>query len=230
MLTQLYNMLRRRTPFGLRRKLKAQKWFNPATKFIFGTNVYSEDYYKDVERLEAKWVPIIAEWIKINLKPQSVLDVGCGPGHQMAALRLCGMRVVGVDISKAALKLTTLKGLECYEHNLTDPNALLPEENFDLAICCEVAEHLEERYARIFIHKLAKAAPTVFLTAAEPGGAPGLHHFNERENTYWIESMEREGMRYDAEMTAAARESFSKAGVIVYLARPMIFRRASQKL
>jgi len=211
----------------LRKKLKSCKAFNPLTKLIFGTGVYSESYYQDVERIEAKSMPVLAEWIIAELKPKTILDIGCGPGHLMASLNALGADCIGVDISDASLRKTSDKGLECHRHDLTDPAAPLPASPFDLAISCEVAEHLEQKHAKTFVKKLTSSAPVIFLTAAEPDGMPGMHHFNEQPNAYWIDLIEKDGFVFDAEKTQNARELFAAKKVIRYLAKPMIFRAQS---
>lgn len=224
MLEKLYDSLRDRTPPKARRWIKNQAWFVPITKAAIGTGVYSKSYYRDVERVEAGSVQTIARWIAENLKPSRVIDVGCGPGHLMQALEALGIAPVGVDVSKAALLCCEEKNLSVTRFDLTLPRSL-PGIPYDLAVSCEVAEHLEERFAAGFVERLAEAAAVVFLTAAEPG-AGGLHHHNEQPNSYWIDLMRRRGMEFDEEATRSAREWLAPRGVISYLARPMIFRRA----
>lgn len=223
MLENLYDSLRDRTPPKLRRWIKNQPWFVPVTKAAIGTGVYSKSYYRDVERMEAASVRTMAHWIAENLKPSRVIDVGCGPGHFMQALEAVGIACVGVDVAKTALLCCEEKNLSVTRFDLTLPGSL-PGIPYDLAVSCEVAEHLEERFAARFVDKLAEAAPVVFLTAAVPGDG-GLHHHNEQPNSYWIDLMRRRGMELDAESTRSAREWFAPRGVIRYLARPMIFRR-----
>ena len=45
-----------------------------------------------------------------NLKPGTVVDVGCGPGHMMAAVAGLGIAVFGVDISDASIRKLAEKG------------------------------------------------------------------------------------------------------------------------
>ncbi|HEY8521051.1 MAG TPA: methyltransferase [Gammaproteobacteria bacterium] len=225
MLDRLYDSLRDLTPPNARRWLRKQPWFIPVTKAAFGTAVYSKSYYRDIERLESDSVRVVAEWIVDYLRPTRVIDVGCGPGHLMQALEALGTTTVGVDIADAALALCAQKRLDVVRFDLTGPGSL-PGVPYDLAVSCEVAEHLEERFAAGFVEKLAEAAPVVYLTAAEPGSG-GLHHYNEQPNDYWIELMRARGMALDEEATRSARERFASRAVIGYLARPMIFRRAA---
>jgi 2-polyprenyl-3-methyl-5-hydroxy-6-metoxy-1,4-benzoquinol methylase len=169
----------------------------------------------------------MAAWILSELQPapRRVIDVGCGPGHLMAALQERGAEVFGVDISREALRASREKGLNVERFDLTDPAAALPGAPYDLAVSCEVAEHLDERYADLFVEKLTRAAPRVFLTAAEPntGLGPGLHHVNEQPHAYWVAKMAARGFRLDEGATESLRRHLDRPEVIEYLRRPMVF-------
>src|SRR3954465_15501801 len=102
----IYDRLRVFSPYWLRRWVKGRGWFVPLSQRLFGSEVYSRSYFQDIERLEAESVRHIAAWVMSGLQPppRRVIDVGCGPGHLMAALRDLGTDVFGVDISRAALR------------------------------------------------------------------------------------------------------------------------------
>jgi SAM-dependent methyltransferase len=215
------------TPHAARRWIKSRFWFEPLTRRLVGTNAYSESYYRDVERLEGESVPHVARWIADELAPSRVIDVGCGPGHLMRELSAHGIEVLGVDISDAAERATAAKGLPFRRFDLTDPEAELPGGPWDVAVSMEVAEHLEPRHAAGFVDKLTRAAPVVYLTAAEPDPTigPGLFHFNEQPHGYWIGLFGERGFEHDRSATGEARRVLGGAGVISYLARPLVFRR-----
>ena len=223
----LWDFLRRLSPHGLRRWIKEKPWFVPITQLLFGNTVYSRSYYDDIERIEAASVDRIADWIHSRLGAKRALDVGCGPGHLMLALHRRGIEVVGVDLSFEALAKVREKGLRALALDLTDPTAALPDGPFDLAISCEVAEHLDRKFAPLFVQRLTAAAPRVFLTAAEPNSAlgVGLYHVNEQPNEYWIDLMHAQGYGLDEASTKSARAALDDPAVIEYLRRPMIFAR-----
>jgi SAM-dependent methyltransferase len=197
---------------------------------LVGDEVYSASYYDDVERLEGESVEHLAEWIQKTFRPNRIIDVGCGPGHLMLALARRGVNVFGVDISRESLRRVRVKGLQAVRFDLTDGGRPLPGGHYDVAISCEVAEHLEERYARVFVRHLVGAADLVVLTAAEPDFCvgPGLFHFNEKPRAYWIDLVADEGYEFNNEASDAAAEYLGSRGVISYLARPMIFVRRSE--
>lgn len=146
----------------------------------------------------------------------------------MQALAKRGVQVYGVDISDAALAITTKeKKLQAEKFDLTQTAKKLPGIPYDMALSCEVAEHLEERFAVTFVEHLISAAPLVYLTAAEPipGWGIGLNHFNEQEHSYWIKLFEDRGYAYLKELSEAAQAEFAAKKINSYLARPIMFRK-----
>jgi SAM-dependent methyltransferase len=222
----VFDVMRRATSPRVRGWIKKNPLFLPVSKRLFGTGVYGQSYFNDIERIEAASVPVIAEWIVRRLSPTSVIDIGCGPGHQMKALVERGVRVFGVDIADAALAMARAKGLSVERFDLTS-GARLPGGPYDLVLSCEVAEHLEEKHAGAFVDHCVSAGSVVYLTAAEPSadGTTGLHHFNERPNAYWVGLFRERGWVLDEALTAEARAAFAGSGVISYLAKPMVLRR-----
>lgn len=79
------------------------------------------------------------------LKPQTILDVGCGEGFSLNKLVINGVgkRFEGLDSSKEAISL----GKSLFPNLILKPGSIydLPYNNrsFDLIICLEVLEHLE---------------------------------------------------------------------------------------
>ncbi len=224
----IYDMLRRASSPKMRARIKSSRWFIPVSQRVFGNEVYSQSYYADIERLEGESVGHMAAWIVENMGAGRMIDIGCGPGHLMAALGQRGVEPFGVDIATAALKRVRAKGLVGEFFDLAADGAKLPGIPYDVAISCEVAEHLNAEFADRFVDHLCSAADRVFLTAAVPNKdiGPGLYHVNEQSNGYWVEKMSARGFGLDAALTSSARARFADAGVIDYLAEPMVFGRA----
>ncbi|MBC7800223.1 MAG: methyltransferase domain-containing protein [Gemmatimonadaceae bacterium] len=134
-------------------------------------------------------VPIVVE----QLRPASVVDIGCGVGTWLGVFREHGVtRTLGLDgdyVERRALRI------DADDFNATDLS--LPFSvpgRFDLAVCLEVAEHLPAARAAALVRTLVGAAPFVLFSAAIPGQG-GTHHINEQWQDYWRHLFESEGYR-----------------------------------
>lgn len=125
------------------------------------------------------------------LHPQSVLDVGCGTGTWLAALRAAGIYdVVGIDgrwIDRAALEIPVDRFLSL---DLERPFDL--HRRFDLALSLEVGEHLAPEAADHHVASLVRHSSAVLFSAAIPFQG-GSHHTNEQWPSYWAERFRRHG-------------------------------------
>jgi SAM-dependent methyltransferase len=220
----IYDAIRRRTSPSLRQSVRSNKWVMSIISRLFDSDIYSQSYYEQVEDAERASVEIIGKWIRTSLNPTNVVDVGCGPGHLIEALANEGVDVLGIDYSAAARENVARKGLPFQTFDLTSPGKVIPGSPWDLAVCCEVAEHLDARHADVFVKNLSSASSTIFLTAAEVGQG-GLNHVNEQPNSYWTQKLANCGFAFDEKLSAQARATFAGLGVVHYLAKPMLFRR-----
>ena len=132
-------------------------------------------------------VPFIIDLIQ----PNAVVDVGCGIGTWLKVFEENNVsNFLGIDgayVNKEELKV---KPDSFVEHDLETP--YVSSRNFDLVVSLEVAEHLEEQSADIFIRTLVGLGDTVLFSAAIPNQG-GQNHLNEREPAYWISKFKKEG-------------------------------------
>ncbi len=140
-------------------------------------------------RTESLQANALVEWILERLNPKSVIDVGCGPGIYLLPFQERGLRVLGIDACHI--------GGECLEEgnfqrvDLRFP--FVPEEKFDLAICFEVAEHLERHWSERLVDTLSECADVILFTGAVPGQG-GTYHINEQPHEFWLDMFkERHG-------------------------------------
>jgi SAM-dependent methyltransferase len=115
--------------------------------------------------------------------PSSLLDVGCGTGTWLRAALDTGVKdVVGIDGVEIASN-SLLVPEKCFlVRDLTKPIDL--GRRFDLAVCLEVAEHLEVEHAETLIQTLVRHSDCVVFSAAAPG-QPGQHHVNCEPPSAW---------------------------------------------
>lgn len=116
-----------------------------------------------------------------------VLDVGCGPGTYVRALRARGHEAVGVDMDPM---LATSEHLVCAD--VLDDDFPAVFAGYDLTLCLEVAEHVPAQYAERLVAHLVQTAPRLLFSAAQPGQG-GAGHVNLQPRTLWLNLFARHG-------------------------------------
>jgi hypothetical protein len=112
------------------------------------------------------------------------LDVGCGAGDWLRAFQDCGAEeVLGLDgdwVPESSLRIAP------GSFQRIDLSRPLPSlGRFDLALCLEVAEHLEPEVGTSLVEWITTRADVVVWSAAIPGQG-GHEHINERYQAYWM--------------------------------------------
>jgi SAM-dependent methyltransferase len=197
-------------------------------------DIYSPKYYQTmVEPYARKSVPQMAQSIVATFHPQSAVDIGCGSGALLVALRKLGVRrLLGIDAAEAGLDMAQARGLDTRKLDLAT-DTLLYSACYDIAISMETAEHLPASAADRYIELLCSLAPIVIFTAAHPGQG-GIGHLNEQPPEYWIGYFKAHGFqclpalsKVEGEKTVADwRPVWRAAGVAdFYTNNLMIFQR-----
>jgi SAM-dependent methyltransferase len=188
---------------------------------------YDDAYYaRDVETAAVEGAGVISRSIVSWFRPASVIDVGCGTGALLAALRERGCKVAGLEYSEAALKYCRARQLDVVKFDIEhdNPAATLAGTSYDVAVSFEVAEHLPEAVAGRYVSLLCGLAPAIVLTAAKPGRG-GTDHVNEQPPSYWIARFAAHGFRHDEACARAFTSEWSQAGIAsFYHDSVMIFR------
>src|SRR5687768_6838804 len=156
--------------------------------------LYDGAYYDAVDALAAGSMPVIARTLVREAAPASVLDVGCGSGALLAALRQIGIPGMGMEHSAAGLAACRAQGLEVRAVDL-DTDVAPPERRIGAAACLEVADHLPPGGADALVQLLTGAADVVLFTAATPGQG-GTGHVNEQPHEYWMQRFAARGFRW----------------------------------
>jgi len=164
--------------------------------------LYNESFSTHPLR-DKDWKEQFYEIIMKNFAPKSVVDFGCGTGDLLQPFEQAMIDVLGIDGS---------------DHNFT--NRKIDEKNFkvadlrekfslskkyDLCLCLEVAEHVEEKYSAALVDNLMSSSDRIIFTAAVPG-QEGHDHCNLKPHSWWISRFEEKGFNYDEKSTESMRE------------------------
>lgn len=100
------------------------------------------------------------------VQPRTILDVGCGTGTTTVYLNQRGVKTVGVEAPRVAIRNSERPDL-IYHHDLRFPLHL--EGRFDLIWCFEVAEHIHPKFVETFVDSLVRHSDVIAISAASPG-------------------------------------------------------------
>ncbi|TAD90633.1 MAG: methyltransferase domain-containing protein [Bacteroidetes bacterium] len=153
---------------------------------------YNQDFYADQQVSSLGSAKALLPIINEMFKPKSVVDVGCGIGAWLQVWNNSfGITdYFGIEapfILKEMLIVNSDKVL------FTDLNREFKiGRHFDIAMCLEVAEHIEPSGAKQFVANLAMLSDVVIFSAAIPG-QEGTFHVNEQWPEYWAEKFADNG-------------------------------------
>ena len=143
----------------------------------------------------------VLDTVLLELKPKSVLDVGCGVGISLEYLINNNIDAWGIENSTLAISNSKVKS-RIIKHNLK--KVLNLNKKFDLVWCYEVIEHIHPKYEEFFLTSLMNHSDKILISAAKPGQG-GHGHFNEKEPAYWIERFKKMGYIYDHKFTSRVK-------------------------
>jgi SAM-dependent methyltransferase len=122
---------------------------------------------------------------KYNVR--TMIDVGCGPGGQVAEARKLGIEAIGFDGDHTVNPDVLIDFTKVdYETN----------ETWDLAWCVEFLEHVDEQYLPNYMALLSKCKYVICTASTWPGPL----HVNCKERDYWVEKFSEYGFTFSQDM------------------------------
>lgn len=143
-------------------------------------------YFKD-RGVEIKHWDDAQHWVDF-FKPKTSLEVGCGLGHRVNALKRMGVDAKGFDISEHAVTHTWYPSLGIYVDDLVKPTKT--DTKSDLVIAYDVLEHISEDELDTAIQNIKKWSNRNVLVSIPFEGDPNLYkdgtHKVFRSRDWWI--------------------------------------------
>jgi len=152
--------------------------------------------------------PALWSYVIERFEIKSVLDVGCGEGHCVQYFKSLGIHACGFDGLKSNIKRAVVP---IAWHDLRRGPFIDP---VDLVHCCELVEHVEERFLSNLLRTLANGR-VIVMTHALPGQT-GYHHVNCQPSHYWIEKIESFGYRFLDQETEEGKTRITASGTWTY--------------
>lgn len=144
--------------------------------------------------------PIVCDTINEVLGPKSIVDIGCAIGDYVDYWNKHGVDAWGIEGSKAAQAFFVSDKILICDMRQEKSVRLCS----DLAVCFEVAEHIEAEYTHNFIDNLTSISDRVLMSAATPGQA-GHYHVNCQLRQYWVDWFMLFGYKYNASIVELVR-------------------------
>lgn len=187
------------------------------------TNIYDARFFENIIKLESQRAREVVGILIKYFHPESVIDIGCGPGIYLKEFILKGVEILGYDGSPAAAE-KSLVGDKIKLHDLCQPLKL--DRRFDLCLCIEVAEHLPFNCAKNLINILINLSSIIVFTAATPGQGPkSMGHINEQPHEFWIDLFQKKQFIYQKKLSEKIRKEMGLKNVVWWIVKNlMIFK------
>lgn len=210
----------------LRRRRRArQAPADPGAMVVGGE--FTAAYFAMVEETSARGIDVMARSIVRDLAPRRLIDVGCGPGVFLERLRAHGVAVTGADSSAIALARCRARDLGVFALDL-ERQSLPTLEQWDSALCLEVASLLDAAAGERCVAMLSTVARVVVFSAGHPGQG-GDRMRNEQAAEYWIERFARHGFSCDHELSWRWRAEWATGGAAPWFTtNVLVLRRAPE--
>ncbi len=155
------------------------------------SKIYTKSFYEHNRTISLRSAQHVVPEILKYFHPHSVIDIGCGTGTWLSVFKQQGLTdIFGLDGDYVDRKMLLIPTKNFQPADLKK-NIYLNRQ-YDLAVSMEVAEHIPEKAADIFVKNLTGLAPVIIFSAAIPGQG-GDQHINEQWQSYWAKKFQAAG-------------------------------------
>ena len=178
---------------------------------------YVEQFFSKRHAGMRKWEMKLGKALAERFKITSMVDFGCALGSYMeGALEGGCEKVLGFDLMYDSIMKWAPENMKPF---IKHGNAGTPIEcgKWDCVLSVEVAEHLIEEEADIFVDNLIKASSRLIIVTASNAG--GRYHLNRQLREYWVGKFVMKGCKYSHKGSALLYRLWSKLGCPGYILR-----------
>ncbi|MFN8483429.1 MAG: glycosyltransferase [Anaerolineae bacterium] len=153
---------------------------------------YDHDYYLG----NAAWLDNPDRWqayvaAAAGLGAGRVLDVGCGRGWVVEALRARGIQAWGADPSPY---LPPLSRIPPYHIRASADRLPFEAGAFDVVLCTDVLAHIPEPFVERSLREMARVCRGAFVAAVDCADPTRQGHTTMRPRAWWVERMAAVGL------------------------------------
>ena len=180
--------------------------------------LYHERFFHKRVKMDRAGVNLGMALVK-TLGLSSVVDFGCGIGSYLKGAKKVGAEILGFDILFDRAK----KYIKPYYFPFIrygNVGRHIDCGKWDCALSVETAEHLLPEEADVFCDNLVDAATKfIVITTSEK---PAYYHLNPQPKRYWIEKLEKRGVKYSEDHTKLLTTVWQRNGAPGYILRNLM--------
>lgn len=149
------------------------------------------------------WMPDIWGYLVIEYRINSVIDIGCGKGHNLSWFKSMNIKICGIEGHPDAIKNSVIPD-DVTMHDFSK-GPFIPKNKFNLALSTEFVEHVDQKYEENWMTVLDHC--DYFLMCHAVPGQGGHHHVNEQTSEYWIERITSKKFSYNEKLSRRFRDT-----------------------
>lgn len=189
--------------------------------------IYDDKFFRENVKISGdnskECVDVILEFFK----PNSVVDFGCGPGVYLKEFEKKGIKILGIDGSIYAKNNSVINKEKIIIKDFRKEINL--NKKFDMAICFEVAEHMEKKFSNMLVKNITKCMDIIIFTAAKIGQG-GMDHINEQTPEFWMNIFNKNGFRFEKKISEEMKKRMKEKNVVWWIPENlMVFKRINRK-